>query len=319
MNFWYRQHLTWLARLLIPLSWLVGAIARRRFRQRHPGNYGVPVLVVGNLSVGGTGKSPAIQALVSHLQSRGMRCGIVSRGYGGRSHHYPLSITSDTDASQCGDEPKALSQQLGCPVVVDPDRDRAVRYLVSQHSLDAVISDDGLQHYRMGRDFELVMIDGIRGLGNTRLLPAGPLREPVSRLTTVQWRVAKGQKPADLRVDGVLTLNPQWPVNAQGDLLPKSSEIRACAGIGYPEGFYRQLADQGFTVKETQSPGDHRPVSSDWLADPSLPLVLTEKDTIKLTTPWPAHCYVVRLRPELPFNLLGTIESALRSKQRWQP
>ncbi|MEP4545837.1 MAG: tetraacyldisaccharide 4'-kinase [Saccharospirillum sp.] len=313
MNFWYVKPLTLVARLLLPLSWLAGLIARRRFRQRHKGHYGVPVLVVGNLTVGGTGKSPAIQALVSCLQERGVRCGIVSRGYGGHSHHYPLLVTTDTDAGQCGDEPKALAQQLGCPVVVDPDRDRAVRYLVKQYPLDAVISDDGLQHYRMGRDLELIMIDGVRGLGNGQMLPAGPLREPADRIPTVQWRVAKGQRPAGLDVDAVLTLNPQWPVNAQGHLLAKNTEIRACAGIGYPQSFYQQLAEQGFRLQATHSPGDHRPVPPDWLADAGLPLVLTEKDAVKLARPWPDHCYVVRLEPELPADLLDSIESALRS------
>ncbi|WP_394169374.1 tetraacyldisaccharide 4'-kinase [Saccharospirillum alexandrii] len=313
MNFWYVKPLTLVARLLLPLSWLAGLIARRRFRQRHKGRYGVPVLVVGNLTVGGTGKSPAIQALVSSLQERGVRCGIVSRGYGGHSHHYPLLVTTDTDARQCGDEPKALAQQLGCPVVVDPDRDRAVRYLVKQYPLDAVISDDGLQHYRMGRELELIMIDGVRGLGNGQMLPAGPLREPADRIPTVQWRVAKGQRPAGLDVDAVLTLNPQWPVNAQGHSLAKNTEIRACAGIGYPQSFYQQLAEQGFRLQATHSPGDHRPVPPDWLADARLPLVLTEKDAVKLARPWPDHCYVVRLEPELPADLLDSIESALRS------
>ncbi|MEX2319875.1 MAG: tetraacyldisaccharide 4'-kinase, partial [Saccharospirillum sp.] len=161
--------------------------------------------------------------------------------------------------------------------------------------------------------------DGVRGLGNARLLPAGPLREPVGRLKTVQWRVAKGQQPVGLKVDGVLTLNPQWPVNAQGQPLPEGSKIRACAGIGFPESFYQQLVDQGFQLQSTHSPGDHRPVPPDWLSDPALPLVLTEKDTIKLSSPWPQHCYVVRLRPELPACLLDAIESALRSAQPWQP
>lgn len=313
MKFWYLPIPTLTARLLIPLSWLVGLVVRRHFRQRHRGNYGVPVLVVGNLTVGGTGKSPAIQALVTHLQNRGLHCGIVSRGYGGRCDHYPLAVTPTVSAAQCGDEPKALAQQLGCPVVVDPDRDRAVRYLVAHHQLDAVISDDGLQHYRMGRDLELVMVDGVRGLGNARLLPAGPLREPISRLKTVQWLVAKGQQPTGLKVDGVLKLNPQWPVNAQGQLLPAGSEIRACAGIGYPEGFYQQLIELGFQLQSTHSPGDHRPVPQEWLNDPGLPLVLTEKDAIKLPLSWPEHCYVVKLRPELPAGLLDVIESALRS------
>lgn len=313
MKFWYVKPLTLSARLLLPLSWLALAVARRRFRQRHPGHYGVPVLVVGNLTVGGTGKSPAIQALVSHLQGRGLRCGIVSRGYGGRSAQYPLLITAKTGVSQCGDEPKALAEQLGCPVVVDPDRDRAVNYLVNQHSLDAIVSDDGMQHYRMGRDLELIMIDGVRGLGNARLLPAGPLREPLDRLASVQWRVAKGKPPDGIEVDAVLTLNPQWPVNESGHALAEGSHIRACAGIGYPDGFYDQLIGQGFRLRASHSPGDHRAIPPDWLADASLPLVMTEKDAVKLARPWPSHCYVVRLRPELPASLLASIETALRS------
>jgi tetraacyldisaccharide 4'-kinase len=319
MTFWYQTPLTVLARILLPLSWLTGCVARFRFRHRHRGHYGVPVLVIGNLSVGGTGKSPAIQALVTHLQSKGMRCGIVSRGYGGRSHHYPLAIDGDVGADQCGDEPKALALTLHCPVVVDPDRDRAVRFLLSQFPVDVIVSDDGLQHYRMGRDLELVMVDGERGLGNGKLLPAGPLREPFSRLDTVQWRVAKGREPDAIKVDGVLSLNPQWPVNEHGVKLSAHTGIRACAGIGYPEGFYRQLAEQGFQLNAVHSPGDHQPVPDSWLQDNSLPLVLTEKDAIKLKTPWPEHCFVVRLRPELPAPLLDAIESAIRSSPSWQP
>jgi len=318
MTFWYYTRLTLLSRLLLPLSWLTAVVTRRRYRHRRPGNYTTPVLVVGNLSVGGTGKSPTIQALVCDLTARGFCCGIVSRGYGGRSSHYPLAITQTTPAAQCGDEPKLLAGQLGCPVVVDPDRHRAVTYLLKEHRLDVVISDDGLQHYQMGRDFELVMIDGVRGLGNRQLLPAGPLREEVSRLADADWRVAKGSAPSNVPVDAVLTLNPQWPVNESGQRLESGTDIRAYAGIGHPQAFFQQVSDLGFRVVETGSAGDHQPVPDAWLRDSRYPLVITEKDAVKLSSPWPSHCFVIRLRPELPEKLLDSIETALRSHLAWQ-
>lgn len=290
------------------MGWIVARRLKRRFR----GHYGAPVLVVGNLAVGGTGKSPAIQALIRHFQAKGLRCGIVSRGYGGQAPSYPWSVNPEDSAGLCGDEPLLLARSLACPVVVDPDRDRAVRFLIDAHHPDVVISDDGLQHYRLGRNLELVMIDGRRGFGNGRLLPAGPLREPISRLTLVDWVVAREHQPLGIAVDGVLSLNPEPPTNGVGQVLAAGVEVDACAGIGNPDAFFQQMSELGYQIKHRWTPGDHRLLPDDALNSPERPLLITEKDAVKLPQPLPQHCYVVRLQPSLPTDLLSNIEQALR-------
>ncbi|MFG1496418.1 tetraacyldisaccharide 4'-kinase [Saccharospirillum sp. HFRX-1] len=312
MRFWYQNTTSWPARLLTPFTWLMASIVGYRLKRRFRGQYGAPVLVVGNLAVGGTGKSPAIQALVRHLQAQGLKCGVISRGYGGKAPSYPWLVNREDSAEVCGDEPLLLARSLDCPVVVDPDRDQAARFLMAQHQPDVVISDDGLQHYRLGRNFELVMIDGRRGFGNGRLLPAGPLREPVSRLTLVDWVVAREQQPAGITTDAVLTLNPEPPTNRNGQILAPGSEVDACAGIGNPEAFFQQLSDLGYSIKQRWTPGDHQPLPREALTSGERPMVITEKDAIKLPGPLPEHCYVVRLQPALPEELLSTIEQALR-------
>lgn len=313
MDFWYRSTPTLAARLTQPLAAIMGMIVRSRLRRRHSGHYSAPVLVVGNLAVGGTGKSPAIQALVRALSRRGVSCGIVSRGYGGRASQYPYPVTASSPASECGDEPALMARSLHCPIVVDPDRDRAVRYLLDTHTLDLVISDDGLQHYGMGRDFELVMVDGQRGFGNGLLLPSGPLREPVTRLQTVDWVIAKGKVPPGVKVDAVLTLNSSRPSRYDGTLLPEGVEVDVCAGIGHPESFLHQVREQGYRVRHFYTPGDHKPLPAGCLDDLSIPVVMTEKDAIKLPHPWPEHCYVSRLEPALPTEFIDQLEAAIRS------
>lgn len=312
MKFWYRRQPSWQAWLLWPLAGIFGQVARWRLRQRRASSYGVPVLIVGNLSVGGTGKTPAIIAIVDYLQKQGFRCGVVSRGYGGKATAYPYRVTSNSAATLCGDEPLLLFRQLQCPVLVDPNRDRAVRTLVESQPLDIVISDDGLQHYAMGRSLELVMVDGRRGLGNGCLLPAGPLREPVERLELVDWVVAKHQSPSDIKVSGILSLNPQRPVNAAEQPLPEQSQIVVCAGIGDPESVVLDLEAWGYQVVQLVEPGDHRPVPEALLRDVSRPLVITEKDAVKLASPLPSHCYVMHLRPNLPVELLADIAERIR-------
>lgn len=313
MKFWYLPQPGWQARLLWPLSWVFAKVVRLRLRKRKASSYGVPLLVVGNLSVGGTGKTPAISALVSYLQGQGLRCGLVSRGYGGKATAYPYKVTANSSAALCGDEPLLLYRQLQCPTVVDPNRDRAVRTLVNAQPLDVVISDDGLQHYAMGRSLELVMIDGRRGLGNGCLLPAGPLREPIERLELVDWVVGKHQVPPGIAVSAVLSLNPQRPVNAAGLLLPEHSRVVVCAGIGDPGSVVLSLNEWGYEVVRLVEPGDHAAVPEALLRDTAQPLVITEKDAVKLQTPLPPHCYVIHLRPALPVELLADIADRIRS------
>lgn len=180
-----------------PLSLLFQAVSvsRRRRQQRAAAaeELSLPVVVVGNISVGGTGKTPLLIALAQALQQAGLRPGIVSRGYGGKAPHYPFSVTPASDPAESGDEALLISAATGCPVVVDPDRLSAVRQLEAEGRCDVILSDDGLQHYRMPRTVEMVVIDGQRGLGNGFCLPAGPLRESSDRLATVDFVVVNGE------------------------------------------------------------------------------------------------------------------------------
>jgi tetraacyldisaccharide 4'-kinase len=191
---WQRDSL-WL-KLLLPLSWLfrgVSGLRRGYLQSRHQGRgFTVPVIIVGNISVGGSGKTPLIVALVKALKQRGFKPGVVSRGYGGKAASYPLMVNAQTAVAESGDEPLLIAQLAQCPLVVDADRRAAVAYLLSHHDCDVVLSDDGLQHYRLHRDIEIVVIDGQRGFGNGRSLPAGPLREGPGRLGQADFVVVNG-------------------------------------------------------------------------------------------------------------------------------
>lgn len=178
---WYEGHpaLT----LLRPLESLYRTVVQRK-RARFLAGEGeiyqspVPVVVVGNITVGGTGKTPLILWLIEHCQRRGLRVGVVSRGYGAKPPQLPWRVEAGHAAEVAGDEPLLIVQRCGVPLMIDPDRSRAVKTLLASETLDLILSDDGLQHYRLARDLELVLIDAARGLGNRRCLPAGPLREP---------------------------------------------------------------------------------------------------------------------------------------------
>lgn len=184
-------------RLLLPLSWLYGlvsAVIRLSYKLgwqkawRAP----VPVVVVGNLTAGGNGKTPVVIWLVEQLQQRGIRVGVVSRGYGGKADRYPLVLTDRTSTAQAGDEPVLIHQRTGAPVAVSPLRSDAVKALLSAHDLQIIVTDDGLQHYKLARDREIVVIDGVRRFGNGWWLPAGPMRERASRLQSVDAVIVNG-------------------------------------------------------------------------------------------------------------------------------
>ena len=189
--------------LLTPLEWLyrgLTAIQRHRYRLgfAQQNRFPVPVVVVGNITVGGTGKTPLVVALVKQLTAMGYHPGVVSRGYGSAAPSYPFAVTASGEARHCGDEPLLIAIRTSAPVVIDADRSRAVRYLLANYHCDLVITDDGLQHYKLARDIECVVVDGQRKLGNGRCLPRGPLREPPGRLHSVDFIVVNGgtQQPA---------------------------------------------------------------------------------------------------------------------------
>ena len=284
---WYRPHpLRW---FLLPLSLLYQLIAtirkhayQRDWLTRH--RLRAPVIVVGNISVGGTGKTPFVIWLCEQLQQAGYKPGIISRGYRGRASHYPLDVDVTTPTKQAGDEPVLIARRTQCPVVVDPNRSRAAVHLLSQHRCDVIISDDGLQHYALQREVEICLVDSQRRFGNKLCLPAGPLREPVSRLQSVDFVVYNGEA-ASQRYQ--MQLVPTHWVNL-GDpniTLPLNAfaqqEVHAIAGIGNPQRFFDQLCEFNPIVHPHAFDDHHAFDEADLSFDDGLPVLMTEKDAVK--------------------------------------
>nr|WP_297459210.1 tetraacyldisaccharide 4'-kinase [uncultured Halomonas sp.] len=285
---------SWL-KALRPLEWLYRAVVKARRAAYSSGRKPVwrapvPVIVVGNITLGGTGKSPLVAWLGRWLSEQGWRPGIVSRGYGGKAPRYPLGVGVDSPVTQSGDEPLMLAQQTGLPVVVDPDRPRGVRQLIAA-GCDIVISDDGLQHYALGRDIELLVIDGERGFGNARCLPAGPLREPLSRLDDVDAVIVNGQPRHSLAVPGarmqLMQLQPvRWRRLTDGFChpaheLPFTGHVHALAGIGHPQRFFATLAALGVAFEAHPLSDHHRFSAADLDFGDDRPVVMTAKDAVK--------------------------------------
>ncbi|MGE8362070.1 tetraacyldisaccharide 4'-kinase [Pseudomonas sp.] len=286
---WYTGHPA--LGLLRPLEWLYRTVAQRR-RARFLAGEGeiyrapVPVVVVGNITVGGTGKTPLILWLIEHCRQRGLRVGVVSRGYGAKPPQLPWRVRADQAASEAGDEPLLIVQRSGVPLVIDPDRGRAVRALLAEEPLDLILSDDGLQHYRLARDLELVLIDAARGLGNERCLPAGPLREPVERLQQVDALLYNGALSDPAQGYG-FGLRPRELVSLRSgerrplDHFPPGQRMHAVAGIGNPQRFFATLEALHWQPVP-HAFADHAHYSAELLSfSPSLPLLMTEKDAVK--------------------------------------
>ncbi len=213
---WYQGHPA--LALLRPLEALYRRVANGRradfLSGRKPAYRApVPVLVVGNITVGGTGKTPMILWMIEHCRARGLKVGVISRGYGARPPTTPWRVRAEQDAAEAGDEPLMIVRRSGVPLMIDPDRPRAVRALLAEEQLDLVLCDDGLQHYRLARDLELVLIDAARGLGNGRCLPAGPLREPAERLGEASTPCCTTAPPSDPPGAFSFTLQPSALIN----------------------------------------------------------------------------------------------------------
>lgn len=308
---WYQGHPA--LSLLAPLEVLYRRVVtakRRKFLAGRSDSYRapVPVIVVGNITVGGTGKTPLILWLIEHCRRRGLRVGVVSRGYGARPPTFPWRVQPEHLAAQAGDEPLLIVQRTGVPLMIDPDRSRAVRALLESEPLDLILSDDGLQHYRLARDLELVLIDAARGLGNRRCLPAGPLREPADRLRSVDAVLFNGAE-ADSPEGYAFTLRPSrlielasgdaWPL----DHFPQGQQLHAVAGIGNPQRFFTTL--EALHWRPIPHPfADHARYSLEQLTfSPALPLVMTEKDAVKCRAfALPGWCYLqVQAEPSAAF------------------
>lgn len=282
------QTLNMVSILLWPLSlvYCILAVIRRWLYLAHilPGySSQVPVIVVGNISVGGTGKTPFVIWLTHWLQSRGQQPGIVLRGYGGRSKHWPVEVGATSSTSEVGDEAVLLAQQATCPVVAAPDRVAAIRRLLSVHACSIVISDDGMQHYRMRRDLEIAVIDGARRYGNGLCLPAGPLREPRWRARRADIVVINGAGKGNercMQVEPVHFRNIATGETAGLDHFV-DSPVHALAGIGNPQRFFRLLGRLGMQITAHPFPDHHRFQKADICPDEGGTVIMTEKDAVK--------------------------------------
>lgn len=288
---WYSR-LTWRVLPLLPLALLFGLVSSLRrvlFRAGYlqKRQLPVPVVVVGNLTVGGAGKTPLTQYLAQQLVTRGWRPGIISRGYRGAAT-LPLEVTLQSDPALCGDEPLLLARACAVPVFVCPDRFAAGQALLAAYpQVNLILCDDGLQHYRLARDVELCVIDGGRMLGNRLLLPAGPLREPIYRLDDVDAIVMNGQGSALPHVHRFqMSLAPDdfYRLDTREVCSPEDfagQKLAAMCGIGNPARFFATLHSLGLTFSEHPFPDHHAFAVTD-LPEADLILV-TEKDAVKLT------------------------------------
>lgn len=288
---WYSD--TMWVKLLQPFSYLFQLLSRRR-RQNYIQKGSdlwkspVPVVVVGNINIGGTGKSPLVIWLAEQFAAAGFKPGIVSRGYGGNAPQYPFEVTPASEPAEAGEEAVMIAGRTGCPVVVDKNRTKAVQTILLNNDCDIVICDDGLQHYALKRDVEIAVVDGTKGLGNGLCIPAGPLREPPARLKEVDFVVVNGQESLSLPCAAThMILKPDAWVNlhSQEELAieewPVSKQVHAVAGISNPNRFFDSLRALGFDVLEHHFV-DHKIYHvSDLIFSDRLPVVMTEKDAVK--------------------------------------
>jgi len=276
--------------VLAPLEAVYKAVAMLRsaayrlgLKRRH--EMPVPVIVVGNISVGGTGKTPCVIWLANELKARGYRVGVVSRGYAGTSKVWPRSVDASSNPFEVGDEPVLIATVTSCPVVVDPDRVAAAQALLRENQLDVVIADDGLQHQALARRFEIAVVDGERGLGNGACLPAGPLREPARRLDHVDAVVVNGGDWGEGSVFRA-TLVPDAVTQVTGSSTRSLVDFRdkivhAVAGIGHPDRFFDMLKAAKIRIITHAFP-DHariRPAELDF--DDQYPILMTAKDAVR--------------------------------------
>ena len=283
--------------LLLPFSFLYGLISCVRRQLYKLGIFKswqspVPIIVIGNLSAGGNGKTPLAISLIEALKAKGLKVGLVSRGYGGKSNHYPLILDENTSTKQAGDEPVLIYHRTHVPVAVAPKRVDAVKALLDSHQLDVILTDDGLQHYALARDIEIVVVDGKRLFGNGWWIPAGPMRERRSRLKSVDLIIINGDSSKDFinqYPDRTFTMQliPDHVVNLSTNKqceLSALHHIYAIAGISNPKRFFDMLIQMGADLVYTESFADHQNFTLPLLekvVGTNQTLLMTEKDAVK--------------------------------------
>lgn len=324
-NIWYKKSL--IAHFLFPISLIYQLIISIRFylyKIKFFKTYriNIPVIIVGNITVGGTGKTPLVIALVNELKKRGFKPGIISRGYGGKSKVWPQSVNENSDPILVGDEAVLMAKKTGVPVVVGPKRFQDALKLLDL--CNVIISDDGLQHYALARDIEIAVIDGTRGLGNGFCLPAGPLRESKNRLKTVDFVVvnsmnsgvpqsralsqAKSEHTMHFVIDDIININSTEKLSES-----QINKIIAIAGIGNPERFFNSLREKEIAFTSKIFPDHHyfKKTDFDFVLSNEI-IMMTEKDAVKCAAFADARFYVVRGHAIVAEQLIELIVQRLK-------
>jgi len=330
---WYHRRARWLLIVLLPLSvlfWVAAAIRRAAFRlgilRKH--RVSAPVIVVGNITVGGTGKTPFVIWLADLLHARNARVGIVLRGYGGASTHWPREVQSDTSVAEVGDEAVLHASRTGAIVVAGPDRVAAAARAI-ELGAEVIVCDDGLQHYRLGRDCEIAVIDGQRALGNRLMLPAGPLREPASRLNSVDLIVCTQRFASDSQSLVEAMSVPAVTATARvvdavslatGEKRPLTSfagsPVHAVAAIGNPEAFFAGLRQVGLQVDARALPDHAALTQADIDFSDSAPVFMTEKDAVKCRGLNREHHWAVPLAVDLNAADMAQVQKLIDAVMR---
>ena len=275
------------------------------------------VIVVGNVVAGGAGKTPVTMALARHLLAKGLQVGVISRGHG-RKTQDARAVTHDSHPLDVGDEPLLIRCRTGVPVVIDPRRSRALRYAIEQYQPDIIISDDGLQHFALPRTVEIVVLDADRGLGNGRCLPAGPLREPPSRLDHVDYLVLNGRPDVRWPQASVMVLQVDDPVNLKtGEVMPmedfaaRHPLVHAFAGIGNPQRFFSALSAWDIRVTGHPMPDHHLFTAADFAGLDRHTIVMTEKDAVKCAAMAADNIWYLPVTARLPNVFLDDLYNRL--------
>lgn len=324
-RFWYRDSLSFLMLPLLPFSWLFHLCVKVRksfydfgiFKRYH---FEVPVIVVGNITAGGTGKTPFVIWLANFLKTQGYRPGIVSRGVGGKKHKLPHWVDANDTAEVVGDEALLLMKNTACPVVLCKDRVAAVRTLLQGTKCNVVLSDDGLQHYRLGRALEIALIDGVRRFGNHCMLPAGPLREKPARLKTVDFVLENRDESLNdmsmvYQPSHLIALNKRVQI-PMSDFSNK--KVHAVAGIGHPQRFFDLLKKEGFECIVHVFPDHAHYQQQDFDFKDNLPIIMTEKDAVKCVHFAKENYWYLPITVKISLTFQNALLTKLKNVEKYQ-